>query len=98
MEPGPSNRRRVVSALASSVLPGTGQLINLRWRPAAQFGLPVVAVAAIVLLVAKVGPLPQLLAVALAPTTIVALLVVNAIIFGWRVLAAGQAFFDRRFD
>ncbi|MGH2513378.1 MAG: LCP family protein, partial [Candidatus Limnocylindrales bacterium] len=34
----------------------------------------------------------------LAPTTIVALLVVNAIIFGWRVLAAGQAFFDRRFD
>jgi len=49
-------------------------------------------------LTAKLVPLPQLLALALAASTIVALLILNAIVFGWRILAAGQAFFDRRFD
>jgi polyisoprenyl-teichoic acid--peptidoglycan teichoic acid transferase len=94
----PSDRRRVFSALLSSVVPGTGQLVNTRWRAAVQFALPTLALAGIAVLVAKLVPLPQLLALALAPTTIVALLILNAIVFGWRVLAAGQAFFDRRFD
>jgi LCP family protein required for cell wall assembly len=94
----PSDRRRVFSALVSSFVPGTGQLVNLRWRSALIFGLPVAALVAIAFLVAKVVPLPQLLALALAPSTIVALLVLSAIIFSWRVLAACQAFFDKRFD
>lgn len=94
----PSDRRRVFAALLSSIVPGTGQLINARWRAALQFAAPTAALVGIALLVAKLVPLPQLLALALAPTTIVALLIVNAIVFGWRILAAGQAFFDRRFD
>ena len=36
----PSDRRRVFSALLSSVVPGTGQLVNARWRIAVQFALP----------------------------------------------------------
>ena len=79
-------------------MPGTGQLVNARWRIAVQFALPSLVLAGVAVLVAKLVPLPQLLALALAPTTIVALLILNAIVFGWRVLAAGQAFFDRRFD
>jgi len=94
----PSDLRRVFAALLSSIVPGTGQLINARWRAALQFAAPTAALAGIAFLVAKLVPLPQLLALALAPTTIVALLIVNAIVFGWRILAAGQAFFDRRFD
>ncbi len=98
VEAGPNNTRRVVSAFFSSLIPGTGQLINLRWRSALIFGLPVLVVVALALLVSKVVPVPQLLALAMAPSTIVALLIANAVIFGWQVLAAGQAFFDRRFD
>ena len=94
----PSDRRRIFAALLSSFVPGSGQLVNARWRIAAQFALPVVALVGLAVLVAKLVPLPQLLALALAPTTIVALLVLNAIVFGWRILAAGQAFFDQRFS
>jgi LCP family protein required for cell wall assembly len=94
----PSDRRRVFAALLSSFVPGTGQLVNARWRIALQFGAPTAVVAGLAVLVAKLVPVPQLLALALAPSTIVALLIVNAIVFGWRILAAGQAFFDRRFD
>ncbi len=97
-EAGPSNRRRLFSALVSSFVPGAGQLVNARWRTAVQFGLPVLALVGIALLVARLVPVPQLLALALAPSTIVALLIVNAVVFGWRILAAGQAFFDQRFD
>jgi LCP family protein required for cell wall assembly len=94
----PSDKRRVFAALLSSFLPGSGQLINARWRIAAQFGAPVAVAVGIAYLVVKLVPFPQLLAIALAPTTIVALLIVNAIVFAWRILASGQAFFDRRFD
>ena len=98
VEPKPNNRRRVISAFASSIVPGSGQLINLRWRTALIFGLPVLAFVGVAYLTAKVVPVPSLLALAMAPTTIVVLLILNAVIFGWQVLAAGQAFFDRRFD
>jgi LCP family protein required for cell wall assembly len=97
-EDRPGNRRRIFSALLSSLLPGTGQLVNARWRIAVQFGLPTLALVGIALLIARLVPLPQLLALALAPSTIVALLIVNGVVFGWRILAAGQAFFDQRFD
>ena len=97
-EDRPGNRRRVFSALLSSLLPGTGQLVNARWRIALQFGLPTLALVGLALLIARLVPLPQLLALALAPSTIVALLIVNGVVFGWRILAAGQAFFDQRFD
>jgi LCP family protein required for cell wall assembly len=88
----------VFSALISSFVPGTGQLVNTRWRIALRFAVPVLALVGIAVLIAKLMPLPQLLALALAPSTIVALLIVNAAVFGWRILAAGQAFFDQRFD
>ena len=94
----PSDRRRVFTALASSLVPGAGQLANARWATALKFGLPVLGLVGIAVLTAKLVPLPQLLALALAASTIVALLILNAIVFGWRILAAGQAFFDRRFD
>jgi LCP family protein required for cell wall assembly len=93
-----SNWRRVFSALLSSFVPGIGQLVNLRWWIALKFALPTLALVGAALLVAKLVPFPQLLALALAPSTIVALLIVNAGVFGWRILAAGQAFFDPRFD
>jgi LCP family protein required for cell wall assembly len=97
-EARPSDRRRVFSALLSSFLPGTGQLVNASWRVALQFALPSLALIGIAVLIGRLVPLPQLLALVLAPTTIVALLIVNAVAFGWRILAAGQAFFDQRFD
>ena len=93
-----SDVRRIFTALLSSFVPGSGQLINASWRIALQFALPTLDVVGIAVLIVKLVPLPQLLALALAPTTIVALLIVNAVVFGWRILAAGQAFFDQRFD
>ena len=36
----PTDRRRLLAAAASAILPGAGQLFNGRWRLATFFGLP----------------------------------------------------------
>ena len=56
VEDRPSNWRRVFSALLSSFVPGTGQLVNLRWWIALKFALPTLALVAAALLVAKLVP------------------------------------------
>ena len=40
-----TDRRRLVAAIASSVLPGAGQALNGRLRPALLFGVPTLVVA-----------------------------------------------------
>jgi LCP family protein required for cell wall assembly len=92
----PSDIRRLVAALLSSVVPGLGQALN-RNRPAAKwFLVPTgVLVGLIGLLVLTTSP-AILLTRAIEPNALQGLLVLNVLILIWRLAALGQAFLDRR--
>jgi polyisoprenyl-teichoic acid--peptidoglycan teichoic acid transferase len=91
------DRRRLLAAAASSVLPGAGQALNGRFRPALAFLLPtLVAIGAAWLFVNSDSP-AMLVARIVAPPVLGALLVLNVAILGWRLFAVGQAFLDRRY-
>jgi len=92
-----SDRRRLLAAIASSVLPGSGQLLNGRFRPALLFGVPTLAVIAIAWLIARSDRPTMLLARVIAPSVLGALLVLNVVILAWRAVAVLHAFLDRRY-
>jgi LCP family protein required for cell wall assembly len=92
-----SDRRRLLAAIASSVLPGSGQLLNGRFRPALLFGVPTLAVIAIAWLIARSDRPTMLLARVIAPSVLGALLVLNVVILAWRAIAVLHAFLDRRY-
>jgi polyisoprenyl-teichoic acid--peptidoglycan teichoic acid transferase len=94
---GGSDRRRLLAAIASSVLPGSGQLVNGRFRPALLFGVPTLAVIVAAWLIARSDRPTMLLAKAIAPSVLGALLVLNVVILAWRALAVLHAFLDRRY-
>lgn len=81
----------------SSVLPGSGQLLNGRFRPALLFGVPTFAVIAAAWLIAHSDRPTTLLAKVVAPSVLGALLVVNVMILAWRAIAVLHAFLDRRY-
>lgn len=93
----PSDRRRLLAAIASSLLPGFGQALNGRLRPALLFGIPTLAVLLASWLIANSDRPAMLIARAIAPSVLGALLVLNAAILGWRLFAVVQAFMDRRY-
>jgi LCP family protein required for cell wall assembly len=93
----PSDRRRILAAAASSLLPGTGQALNGRLRPALTFGVPTLAVLAVAWLIVNSDRPAMLIARAIAPSVLGLLLVLNVVILAWRLLAVGQAFLDRRY-
>jgi LCP family protein required for cell wall assembly len=92
-----TDRRRLLAAIASSVLPGSGQLLNGRLGPALLFGLPTLAVIAIAWIVAHSDAPAMLLARVIAPSVLGVLLVANAVILAWRAVAVLHAFLDRRY-
>jgi LCP family protein required for cell wall assembly len=93
----PSDRRRLLAAIASSLIPGFGQLLNGRLRPALLFGLPTLALIGAAWLIGQSDRPAMLIARAIAPAVLGALLVLNVVILVWRSLAVLQAFMDRRY-
>ncbi len=93
----PSDRRRLLAAIASSLLPGFGQALNGRLRPALLFGIPTLAVIVAAWLIVQSDRPAMLIARAIAPSVLALLLVLNVAILAWRALAVVQAFMDRRY-
>jgi LCP family protein required for cell wall assembly len=94
---GPTDRRRLVAAASSAVIPGVGQLINGRARLARWLLIPSAIVLAVVGLVVATQSTTRLLVAVIVPATMSALLLLNAVILVWRLFAMGQAFFDARY-
>ncbi len=94
---GPTDRRRILAAAMSSLIPGLGQAWNGRRTMAVRLAVPFLVVAALVGLALVILPGPRLIAGAIIPSTLQGLLALNLVVLGWRLVALGQAFFDRRF-
>lgn len=93
-ETGPIDRRRLVAAGLSAILPGLGQAFNRRTQLASWFLIPSLIVIIVALLVMRLESLTKLAAWAIQPTNLSVLLVLNVLILVWRLLAVGQAFLD----
>jgi polyisoprenyl-teichoic acid--peptidoglycan teichoic acid transferase len=93
----PSDRRRLLAAIASSLLPGFGQALNGRFRPTLLFGLPTLAVIAAAWLLAHADRPTMLIARVIAPSVLGVLLIANVMILAWRAMAVLHAFLDRRY-
>lgn len=79
------------------MLPGLGQLANGQTRLAVLFLAPSLVVLAIAWLIVQGTPTMRLLASLIAPSTLGAVLVLNALVLVWRLVAVVQAFADSRF-
>jgi len=93
----PSDIRRLVAATASSIVPGAGQALNLRLRPALIFGLPTALIVLVAWLIAHSDRPAAILAKLVSPEILGALLLLNVVVLLWRLLALFQAFTDRRY-
>jgi LCP family protein required for cell wall assembly len=93
----PTDGRRLLSGLFSSILPCGGQLFNGRRRAAAVFGLPILIVLAIALLIVQSDRPTMLLARVIAPSVLGLLLGLNIVVLVWRTIAVLHAFADRRY-
>lgn len=90
-------RTRYLPALASALVPGVGQLATRRYRHAALFGLPVVALLIVTAFVAATTSPAKFVAELLDPTVIWLLLALQAALLIWRVLATADVLWaDRR--
>ncbi len=96
-----ADSRSAAAALLSFVFPGTGQAYNRQWALAALFALPVLLVVGLMLVVAvqdRGNTLSRLLDI----RVLVALIILDLALLGWRLVAIIQAHherspFDRRF-
>jgi LCP family protein required for cell wall assembly len=79
------------------VLPGTGQALNGRLRPAIALLVPSVVLIAAAWLYAHSDTPAMLVARLVAPPILAALLVLNVVVLVWRVVAVLGAFLDRRY-
>ena len=92
-----TDRRRLVAAILSSILPGTGQALNGRLRPALLFGVPTPRGDRVAGWLAHSDTPTMLIARLIAPSVLGILLVLNVVILVWRAIAVLQAFTDRRY-
>ena len=76
------------------MVPGLGQLFNRRPRLAALFLIPSLVLIAVALLLVQTQSPARLAAMVVSPQVLGTLLVLNAIVLAWRLLAVGQAFLD----
>lgn len=93
----PTDRRRLLAATASSLVPGLGQALNGRLRPAVVFLAPTLVVALATWLIANSDRPTMLLARIIAPSILGLLLVLNVVVLAWRAVALLHAFTDRRY-
>jgi polyisoprenyl-teichoic acid--peptidoglycan teichoic acid transferase len=93
----PADGRRLVAAVASSFVPGAGQAFNGRMRAALVFGGPTIGLAVAALLFLRSDRPAMLLAHVIAPPVLAALLALDVVVLGWRLVALLHAFVDRRY-
>jgi LCP family protein required for cell wall assembly len=103
-EPRPAGRsrraselRRITAAPASALLPGLGQLVNGRIRLAIAIALPVLAVAAVTVTLARQVAPVELAATLVDPAVLRTLINVSLVVLALRLLVVLHAFFDRRY-
>ena len=92
-----SDQRRLAAAVLSAVFPGLGQAFNGRRRAALVFAVPSLIVVGLAWLLLQSNSPTMLLARAVAPSTLQALVVFNGVLLGWRLLAVLEAFADGRY-
>lgn len=90
------DRRRLVSAGLSALLPGLGQLADRRSRLAAIFLVPSLILLVVVVLLLATRPLPSLAASVADPSVLGAILTLNVVLLAMRLLSVGIAFLDTR--
>lgn len=90
-------RRRLASAVLSSLLPGLGQALNGHRRLASLFFVPIAILALVALLAWRLIPSMALVADLITPGALSAILVLNGALLIWRLIAVAQAFFDPRY-
>ena len=95
---GLTDRRRLIAAAFSGILPGLGQLYNGDRKWGFRLLVPTLIGMAIVLAIWATSTPTRLAATLVIPSTLLAVLVLNVLVLGWRLLAVLQAFFDRRFQ
>ena len=94
--PPRADGRRLAGAAFSAILPGLGQFLNGRSQMGLAFALPSLLVVGALWLVVQSAS-PTLLAARLVqPQTLGAVLVLNALVCAWRLVAVGQAFLEPR--
>ena len=93
----PTDRRRLLAAIVSGVVPGFGQAFNGRTRPAAIFLIPSLIFLLIAGLIVLTTSPTMLLAHAIVPDTLRTLLILDVVILAWRLAAVVHAFADRRY-
>ncbi len=84
--------------MLSALAPGLGQAYNRRRRLALGMFVPFAIVVAVAALAAWAIPGPRLIAMAIVPSTLGALLTLNLVLLAWRLVAVGQAFADTRHE
>lgn len=92
----PVDRRRLVAAGLSAVLPGLGQAFNRRTELALLFALPSLGLLFALLVLLQLQSAARLVAWIVAPEVLGALLILNLLLLAWRLLSVGQAFLDTR--
>jgi len=88
---GADDPRRIVAAVLSAIFPGLGQALNRDGRGFAAFALPVAALLLIGLLIALAYQ-TRLVASILKPDAVLALLFLDVLLLGWRLIAIAHAF------
>ncbi|MEO8570619.1 MAG: LCP family protein [Chloroflexota bacterium] len=91
---GSIDRRRLAAAGLSGIVPGLGQLFNRRPRLGALFLVPSLALVALAVVLLLTQSPARLIAWVVSPQILGTLLVLNAVVLAWRLLAAGQAFLE----
>jgi polyisoprenyl-teichoic acid--peptidoglycan teichoic acid transferase len=86
----PSNPRAAAAAFLSFLFPGFGQAFNGQWALASVLAAPILLVIALVVLVVGSGPAGRLSSV-LDARVLVALIVLDLALLGWRLVAILQA-------
>jgi polyisoprenyl-teichoic acid--peptidoglycan teichoic acid transferase len=94
---GPTDRRRLLAAILSGVIPGFGQAVNGRSREAAIFLGPSLIGLLIAGLIVWTTSATMLIAHAVVPDTLRVLLILDVLVLVWRLAAVVDAFADRRY-
>jgi hypothetical protein len=80
----PRNGSRHLHAFLDAIFPGLGHLLARRWKLAALFGLPVIAILAGTIFALATSTTGGLLAIALNPATILILFLGEGLLLLWR--------------
>jgi LCP family protein required for cell wall assembly len=92
-----TDRRRLIAAMLSAVVPGLGQVANANIQLAAMFGVPSAVLFFVVWLAIQANSTTRIAATLMVPATLGPVLVLNGIVVTWRLASVVQAFLDRRY-